>query len=70
MKWQRDPGYPTALELAQLLCEAPEKLPETTRAANFFTRLGDKPEWARGRKPVAIIKGHAFYRLPAASGQH
>jgi hypothetical protein len=67
-KWRRDPAYKTALALAQLLCEAPEKLPETTRSANFFTRLGEKPEWARGRYPVAVIKDHAFYRIPADSG--
>ena len=67
-KWQRDPAYDTALELAQLLCEAPEKLPDTTRSANFFKRSGAKPEWARGRNPVVVIKDHAFYRIPANSG--
>jgi len=64
-KWQRDPGYETASQLAQLLCEAPEKLPDTTRSANYFSQLGEKPEWARGRSPVVVIKGHAFYRIHA-----
>ncbi len=67
-KWQKEPVYNTALELAQLLCEAPEKLAATTRSANFFTRLGEKPEWARGRKPVVVIKDHAFYRIPKTAG--
>jgi spore germination cell wall hydrolase CwlJ-like protein len=67
-KWHSDPSYETALKLAQLLCETPEKLPDTTRSANFFTRVGEKPEWARGRKPVVVIKDHAFYRIPADSG--
>lgn len=67
-KWQRDPAYETALQLAQLVCEAPEKLPDTTRSANFFKRLGEKAEWARGRKPVAVIKDHEFYRIYADSG--
>ena len=67
-KWLRDPAYETALELAQLLCEAPQKLPDTTRSANFFSRLGAKPAWARGISPVAVINDHAFYRIPAGSG--
>src|SRR4029077_20305398 len=67
-KWHSDPSYETALKLAQLLCETPEKLPDTTRSANFFTQVGEKPEWARGRKPVVVIKDHAFYRIPANAG--
>jgi spore germination cell wall hydrolase CwlJ-like protein len=67
-KWHLDPVYATALELAQLVCEAPEKLPDTTRSANFFTRLGEKPRWAVGKNPVVVIKQHAFYRIPAEPG--
>jgi spore germination cell wall hydrolase CwlJ-like protein len=67
-KWHRDPAYETALELARLLCKAPQKLPDTTRSANFFSRLGEKPAWARGISPVIVIKDHAFYRIPAGSG--
>lgn len=67
-KWHLDPAYRTALELAQLVSETPEKLPDTTRSANFFTRVGEKPDWTRGRNPVVIIKQHAFYRIPAAAG--
>jgi len=66
-KWRRDPAYETALQLAQLVCEAPEKMPDTTRSANFFKRLGEKAEWARGRKPVVVIKDHEFYRINADS---
>ena len=67
-KWHRDPAYETALELAQLVCEAPENLPDTTCSANFFTRLGERPWWAVGRNPVVVIKHHAFYRIPAEPG--
>jgi spore germination cell wall hydrolase CwlJ-like protein len=67
-KWNRHPAYGTALELAQLLCEAPGQLPDSTRSANFFTRVGEKPEWARGRKPVIVINDHAFYRIAANPG--
>jgi spore germination cell wall hydrolase CwlJ-like protein len=67
-KWQRDPAYETALELAQLLSETPERLQNTTRSANFFAGLSAKPQWARGREPVVVIKDHAFYRIPAAAG--
>jgi spore germination cell wall hydrolase CwlJ-like protein len=67
-KWHLDPAYATALELAQWICDAPERLPDTTSQANFFTRLGEQPKWARGRKPVVIIQRHAFYRIPAEPG--
>jgi spore germination cell wall hydrolase CwlJ-like protein len=67
-KWHLDSGYPTALELARLVCDAPEQLPNTTRRANFFTRRGEQPAWARGREPVVIIKDRAFYQIPAEPG--
>lgn len=67
-KWHLSPAYATALELAKLVCDAPEKLPDTTRSANFFTRLGERPWWAVGKNPVVVIKHHAFYRIPAEPG--
>jgi spore germination cell wall hydrolase CwlJ-like protein len=67
-KWHLEPAYAIALELAQLVMEDPDRLPDTTRSANFFTRRGENPEWARGRKPVVVIKNHEFYRIPANAG--
>lgn len=67
-KWHHDPAYETALVLAQLLCEAPERLPYTTRSANSFFRLGGNPAWARGLSPVVVIKDHAFYNIRPGSG--
>jgi spore germination cell wall hydrolase CwlJ-like protein len=67
-KWQRDPAWAIALELAQMLCDVPAQLPDTTLRANFFARAGWRPEWARGRRPVMVIKDHAFYRIPVAPG--
>lgn len=67
-KFHREPAYQTALEVAQLVCEAPDRLSAVTRSSNFFTRVGEKPSWARGRKPVVIIRNHAFYRIPATGG--
>lgn len=53
-----------ALGLADKLFSAPESLPNTTFKATHFTRKEEKPWWAKGHKPVVIIKDHAFYRLP------
>ena len=67
-KWHLEPAYTIALELARLVSEAPEKLPDTTRSANFFSRVGENPHWARGKKPVVVIKDHEFYRIAANTG--
>jgi len=33
------------------------------KSANHFTCATEHPYWAKGRRPVAIIGRHAFYRL-------
>lgn len=30
---------------------------------NHFTRSDEKPYWARGKVPVAVIGDHSFYKL-------
>jgi hypothetical protein len=60
----RSPAWKTALEIAEVACRTPEKLPGLSRQANGFTRKEERPRWARGIKPVVVIKDHAFYRIP------
>lgn len=62
-KFGPQPGYQKALQIAQVLCEAPTRLPGLTNSADHFTRSEERPYWTRGRRPVAIIGQHAFYKL-------
>jgi N-acetylmuramoyl-L-alanine amidase len=62
-KFIGEPAYQQALQLAQWVCEAPAQLPGLVKSANHFTRYDERPYWARGQRPVAIIGQHAFYRL-------
>jgi spore germination cell wall hydrolase CwlJ-like protein len=57
------PDYQKALQVAQLVCQTPTRLPGLTNAANHYTRTTERPFWARGKQPVAIVGKHAFYRL-------
>lgn len=62
-KYSHEPAYQQALQLAELTCEAPERLPNLVGPANHYTRASERPYWAQGHQPVAIVGGHAFYRL-------
>ena len=62
-KFDIQPGYNDALQLAKLVCRSPERLPGMACSANHYTRVDERPYWARGKRPVAIIGNHAFYRL-------
>ena len=62
-KFQHQPDYTKALQIAQTLCRTPAELPGLTNSANHFTRKTERPYWARGIEPVAVIGQHAFYRL-------
>ncbi len=62
-KYSRHPDYQKALKISRLLYNQPKSLGRSTRGANHFTRTDERPEWSQGRQPVAIIGGHAFYRL-------
>lgn len=62
-KYAKEPGYVTALGVANLVCNDPGRLPGITHQANAFDNKSAKPWWAKGLKPVAVIGNHAFYRL-------
>jgi N-acetylmuramoyl-L-alanine amidase len=63
-KFARKPDYRTrALPLAQALAKWPASRSGITRCATHFTRKEEKPYWAKGHAPVAVIGDHAFYRL-------
>jgi spore germination cell wall hydrolase CwlJ-like protein len=62
-KFANKPEYKTALDVARIVCRQPEKLPGLTHGATHFTRASERPSWARGKTPVAVIGAHAFYRL-------
>ena len=62
-RYSRKADYDKALQIAQAVCQEPDKLPGLTHAANHFTRATEKPFWASGSQPIAIIGQHAFYKL-------
>lgn len=63
-KSSRSPSWKTALSIAMIACRTPEKLPGLSLQANGFTRKEERPKWAKGRRPIVVIKDHAFYRIP------
>ena len=62
-KFSPEPDFRAALQLARLVCQAPDRLPCLVGPANHYTRATERPYWARGRQPVALIGQQAFYRL-------
>jgi spore germination cell wall hydrolase CwlJ-like protein len=62
-KFSREADYQRALQIAQITCQTPDRLPGLVKSANHFTRNTERPYWARGKRPVAIIGRHAFYHL-------
>jgi N-acetylmuramoyl-L-alanine amidase len=63
LKFSPEPDYQKALQIAQTTCQTPAGLPGLTRFATHYTRVTERPYWARGHRPVAIVGQHAFYRL-------
>jgi len=61
--WSKDANYDKALKIALILTRQPERLGGLTNRATHYTRRQEKPYWAKGKKPVAVIGQHAFYRL-------
>jgi len=57
------PDFKIALTVARIVCRNPNQLPGLTYGATHFTLASERPSWAKGHKPVAIIGAHAFYRL-------
>lgn len=58
---ESDPQFRTALELADLALKG-ELVDETSNADHFHTHAA-RPLWSQGRRPVAIIGGHRFFRI-------
>ena len=58
----RRSGY--ARELARKICDKQVVLMDTTNGANHFCKVTSFPYWARGRKPLAVIGRHKFFKLP------
>ena len=52
------PAWPAALALASRPVER-----ATVWQANHYHALTVLPKWAKGQRPVAVVGGHAFYRL-------
>ena len=55
--------YSEALQIARRMLRSPASFQNITRGANHFEIKTRTPGWAKGRKPVAVIGRHAFYRL-------
>jgi spore germination cell wall hydrolase CwlJ-like protein len=62
-KFSAERDYQRALEIAHTACQAPSELPGLAKSANYFTCATERPYWARGARPVAVIGHHAFYKL-------
>ena len=61
--FQQYPDY-ARVALPMAMWQWPARYVGITRSATHFTRKGEKPSWARGYTPVAVVGAHAFYRLP------
>ncbi len=57
------PLFEEALKIARTAYNEPENLPNVTRKATHFAHKSEIPWWAEGRRPVARIGNHVFYRL-------
>ncbi|MBP2297939.1 cell wall hydrolase [Azospirillum picis] len=57
----RDSSYRAALELADALLAG--QLVDITNGADHYHTTGVAPAWSGGKKPVAVIGNHRFFRL-------
>jgi spore germination cell wall hydrolase CwlJ-like protein len=62
-KMQKSRLYPVALRISRTMYNTPEKLPGYAQGATHFARYDANPYWALGRKPVARVGQHLFYKL-------
>ncbi|HEX5223449.1 MAG TPA: cell wall hydrolase [Verrucomicrobiae bacterium] len=62
-KFKPEPDYQKALQIAKMACQTPRQLPGITKEANHYSRVEERPYWAKGHEPVVIIGRHAFYKL-------
>ena len=63
----RFPGFDGAYEIAREFVDPPsvpdEPWPDITRGADHYHTVAVNPEWADGKKGVAMFGTHIFYRL-------
>ncbi|MFT4586563.1 MAG: N-acetylmuramoyl-L-alanine amidase [Candidatus Binatia bacterium] len=62
-KYRYHPLFDEALKIARTAYNEPHLLTNVTRNATHFVVKTEAPWWARGKRPVASIGNHAFYRL-------
>ena len=63
-RYEKMPLYREALRIARTVIQTPAALPGLTAGADHFEHLqAPIPRWARGRRPVAVVGGHRFWRL-------
>ena len=60
---RRNPAFRVAMGVAQRVING--VLSDTTAGADHYynPKSVPEPKWARGRKPVAVIGAHVFYRI-------
>jgi hypothetical protein len=64
MRYEKMPLYREALRIAATVINTPAELPGLATGADHFERIrAPVPHWARGRRPVAVVGGHRFWRL-------
>jgi len=62
-KFEEEADFQRALRIAKTVCRHPQLLPGITSSANHFTKSTERPYWAKGKRPVAVIGSHSFYKL-------
>ncbi len=62
-KFRYHPMFGEALRIARTAYNEPHSLANHTRNATHFAHKAEVPWWARGKRPVARIGNHVFYRL-------
>jgi len=62
-RFKHHPLFAEALRIARTAYNEPHRLPNLTRDATHFAHKSEVPWWARGKRPVARIGNHVFYRL-------
>ena len=62
-RFEHHPLFPEALRIARLAYNEPQKLRNLSHSATHFTDKDERPYWAEGHTPVAVIGNHTFYRL-------
>jgi len=65
--WRKFPGFVNAKAIARDFVDPPsvpdEHWPDITRGADHYHSVEADPDWAEGRKAVAMFGKHIFYRL-------